>query len=551
MDRIKNKVYISETSLISSLGTTVAGHYKAINDYHTNIHSYNSIPVCRIDRSTVVEIPGYTFLEQLSINVLSELIRKTNIELSDNRTLLILSTTKGNVEYLDSDFDKTYLWSISNRLAEHFSASHKPLIVSNACVSGVAAIAIASRMIENGEYDNVFVLGVDLVSEFVVSGFNSFKSISPTICQPYNKDRDGLTIGEACGALLLTNDASLSTSGIQVCGGGISSDANHISGPSRTGDGLYLAIAQAMKDAGVASEQINCVNAHGTGTPFNDEMESKALKLANLDAVPCNSLKPYFGHTLGASGVIETIMLVEQMKQNIFFGVKGYTECGVPHPLNITAEHRQTNLDFAIKIASGFGGTNAAIVLGKTALTQKYLPASNPTTEIASIALSGKNDENFSEYIKAEYKLLGESNLKFFKMDSLSKLGYVASCKLLKDVDLSSYDRSRIGIVIANRSSSLDTDIKHQTIVNKHLDEGASPAIFVYTLANIVAAEISIKHKFQGELSVFVQESKDIEFLFDYSQKLINNDTCDVVLFGWCEYLNDNYEVELHLIKGN
>ncbi len=546
MDKVKHNVYVAEAALISSLGTSIEEHTNAIEKYATNIQPFHSTPVCLIDRNKIQKHHNCTFLECLSIQALSEVIEKSNISLSDSRTLLILSTTKGNIEYIDADFSRTYLWSTATKIKNHFSAHHTPLIVSNACVSGVAAIIIGARMIERGEYDNVYVLGVDTASEFVVSGFNSFKSISPTICAPYNKDRDGLTIGEACGALLLTNT---SRSQIQVCGGGISSDANHISGPSRTGDGLSLAIDQALKDAGISAELIDCINAHGTGTPFNDEMESKAFRLSEIYTAPCNSLKPYIGHTLGASGVVETILLVEQMKKNIFYGVKGYTECGVPYELNVSSKHRPRELEFALKTASGFGGTNAAIVLAKNKKKNKpIIETSTTSRQLANYNIKSSDTENFSEYIKAEYKDLGESNIKFFKMDSLAKLGYVASCRLIQNVDLSAIEKHRIGVVMANRSSSLHTDIKHQEIINQHLEEGASPAVFVYTLANIVAAEISIKHKFQGELSVFIQEEKDMQTLLDYSHKLINDNICDAVLYGWCEFLDDNYEADLRLI---
>lgn len=141
--------------------------------------------------------------------------------------------------------------------------------------------------------------GFDLLSDFIVSGFNAFKSVSPTLCRPYDAARDGLTLGEACGAVLLTRDRRLSGTGVSVAGGGISNDANHISAPSRTGDGLWYAIRAALAEAGTGAGEVGLVNTHGTATAYNDEMESKALHLAGLCGVPCNSLKPYFGHTLG------------------------------------------------------------------------------------------------------------------------------------------------------------------------------------------------------------------------------------------------------------
>ncbi|MEG2494039.1 MAG: beta-ketoacyl synthase N-terminal-like domain-containing protein [Rikenellaceae bacterium] len=535
------------------MGRDTQENYLGVHSYTTNISKYkDNTPVCLIDRLllNIVGLEQYTFAEQLSITALSDVIQQSRVKIDDERTLLIISTTKGNIECLNSDTHMCYLWSMSDKIADYFHCKNKPIIVSNACISGVAAIVMGARFIEAGQYDNVYILGVDVISEFVVSGFNSFKSISPTICHPYDQSRDGLTLGEGCAALLLSADNDISKSKIVVSGGGMSDDANHISGPSRTGDGLSLAINTALTQSGLSPNQIGFVNAHGTGTPFNDEMESKALNISLLADVPCNSLKPYFGHTLGASGVIETILSIEQLRNNHIFGVKGYTKSGVPFNLNVSAEHRDMEVDHCIKTASGFGGTNVAVILSKESAREQKQTSKNKANiiEIAHIEIDKDTNVPFAEYIRSEYKALSDSNLKFFKMDDLCKLGYVASCKLLKGIDLP-YSAGRIGIVLANRSSSLNTDINHQSIVDQHLPEGASPAVFVYTLANIVAAEIAIKHKFQGELSMFISENKNINFISEYSKLLISNGLCDAVLYGWCELLHDEYQADLKLIK--
>ena len=553
MEREMKRVYLGPNKIISSLGASTAENYACIDSFTTKMSQYNdSTRVCLIDRNciNVDDLKAYTFTEQLSILALTDVISRSEVVLDNPRTLLILSTTKGNVECLNSDFERSYLWSTASKIEKHFACYHKPMIVSNACISGVAAIVIGSRLIAAGTYDHVYVVGVDVISEFIVSGFNSFKSISPTLCKPYDTSRDGLTIGEGCGVVLLTADRELSESKIVVSGGSLSDDANHISGPSRTGDGLFCAIDVAMKQASITAQEVNFINTHGTGTSFNDEMESKALNEAALTNTPCNSLKPYIGHTFGASGVIETILTAEQMQNNHIFGIKGYADNGVPFELNISAHHRNKELLHGLKTASGFGGTNAAIVLSKE-LVLKQQTKLAPQTQIAEIAhveINRQADKPFAEYIRSEYKTLGESNLKFFKMDNLSKLGYIASCKLMAGITLP-YAAHRVGVVLSSRSSSLDTDIKHQAMVDQHLPEGTSPAIFVYTLANIVAAEIAIKHKIKGEVSFFINEHKDMDFLSNYSHKLIENNICDAVIYGWCELLKEDYNTELKLIK--
>ncbi len=548
MDRIKNIAYVGASSIISSLGIGTKKNIEGLEEYKTNISERYSTPVCGIDREDIEEEAGYSFAENISIKAINEVLAKSGVDLSKENTQLVVSTTKGNIEYINEDIERAYLWNMAAKIEKRFNCAHKSVIVSNACVSGVAGIALAARMIEREETEHVIVLGVDVLSEFVVSGFNSFKSVSSTICQPYSKDRNGLTLGEGCGVILITSDKRLSDEGISIAGSGISNDANHISGPSRTGDGLFYAIDKAMKQAGLKAEDIDMVNAHGTGTVYNDEMESKAIELAGLRNVACNSLKPYIGHTLGASGVIETIMLVEQMKQNKVYGVKTYEECGTPYELNVDRKHRDIEINNAIKTASGFGGTNAAIVLMKHEQKRTKSEKVKEAIEIAEVEIKAKYTGDVAQEIKDEFTKYCKADMKFFKMDKLSRLGYVATSKLLQGRDLSHIDPSRIGFIMANRSSSMDTDLRHQANVDKHLAEGSSPAVFVYTLANIVAGEVCIKHKFKGELMCFVQEERDIEFVRAYSHKVIEEDICDAVVYGWCELMNDDYNVELKLI---
>lgn len=554
MDREVKRVYCGGNQIICSLGSSTEQVVGAIEEYRTSISRYaDGTPLCKIDRESLNldGLEGYTFTEQLAICAVRDVVAQSGVEVNAPRTALIISTTKGNIDNISNDFERSYLWAMGDKIASYFGSEESPMIVSNACVSGVTAIAIAARKIERGEVDNCYVVGVDIVSEFVVSGFNSFKSISPTVCRPYDESRDGLTLGEGCGALLLTNNRSLSPDKILVSGYGMSDDANHISGPSRTGDGLFYAIDAAMRTAGVSSSDIGLINAHGTATPFNDEMESKGINWAGLNGAPCNSLKPYIGHTLGASGVIEAIISMAEISRDRVFGVKGYERSGVPYELNVSAQHRDLQINHCLKCASGFGGTNAAILLSKESAYKaaKRYVANVEAVKCCEVSLSNAEGEvTSSESLKAAFKELGEANLKFYKMNNLAKAGYVASCQMLRDIELPSA-RERIAVVLANRSASLDADLLHQANVEKRLPEGTSPAIFVYTLANIVAAEIAIKHKFQGESTTFVMEKKDMEFLKRYSSGLIESGECDAVLYGWCELLRDNYDVELKMIK--
>ena len=598
-------IYITAHTLISSLGFGISENRKAIHDYRSGIRmqeagriSDSPILAGMIDpvelekrakeklekRAKQCQISSYTRLEQLFILTIQEVISQSGVNLQEPNCALLLSTTKGNIDLLSVQEKRTspnepgdsvqstidnssflqelsvdspaFLWKMAERIGNFFEAANQVEVISNACISGVSALVVAKRWIESGRYKRVIVAGGDILSHFITSGFLSFRSVSAHRCRPYDIQRDGLSLGEACGAVLLETQGNANH--IILSGGAISNDANHISGPSRTGDGLALAINQAMEEAGALPEDISFINAHGTATVYNDEMESKAIHLAGLSAVPVNSLKPYFGHTLGASGIIETILCIEQLKEGINYGTLGYETLGVPMPITVYSTHQPMPMKCCIKTASGFGGCNAALVLslpdahlkqktGSPTSCKAVVESANIVTikpgvvESQGTAIFNSSETDFAPFIREAYKHLGENNMKFYKMDNLCKLGYVAAGYLLKDT---SYQPKEIGIILANASSSLDTDCKHQAIICKEGDKAASPAVFVYTLPNVVLGEICIRHKIQGENTFFVRRQSDAASLEDYARIVMAKGKLRTCIIGWCELLDGHYQAE-------
>ena len=377
-------VYLISDNIISSLGFTTEENMASFREGHTGIKEYDDLDLApapfwasRVDneelsgRFTVFGNPAeYTRFEQLVICSVKDALSRCTIDITGKGTLFILSTTKGNIDLLKGNkgdpFEKsrTYLWYTAHLLQRFFNFHTQPLIVSNACISGVLAIIEGARLIRANRVDTVIVTGADLVTEFVLSGFNSFQSLSKGPCRPFDKNRQGLSLGEGAGTVILTGDASLALSNCPVKAGyGCSgNDANHISGPSRTGEGLYLAIKHTLERSTVP---VDYISAHGTATPYNDEMESVALNRAGLQEVPVNSFKGYWGHTLGAAGVIESVAGAYSLANNILFHTLGYVEPGVTHPVAIIDGTFAKNLGSCLKIASGFGGCNAALMFHK------------------------------------------------------------------------------------------------------------------------------------------------------------------------------------------
>ena len=562
-------IYITAHTLISSLGFGTEENLKAIRTYRSGVHlqeagpdsegnriSDTPIQAGLIDsaelekRARQAQIEAYPRLEQLFILTIQEILSQSGADLCKQDCALLLSTTKGNIDLLGDS--PVFLGKMAERIGSFFRTANRVEVISNACISGVSALIVAKRWIETGRYKQVIVAGGDILFHFITSGFLSFRSVSAQRCRPYDKQRDGLNLGEACGAVLLSTAGSAKD--ILLSGGAVSNDANHISGPSRTGDGLALAISQAMKEAGVTPEDISFINAHGTATIYNDEMESKAIHLAGLSSVPVNSLKPYVGHTLGASGIIESILCIEQLKEGIMYGTLGYETPGVPMPVIVNAAHQSIAMKSCIKTASGFGGCNAAIVLslpayqkqGQSCVIQPITTCQTVSIKRGTVKLAGKTifssqETEFAPFIREAYKSLGENNMKFYKMDDLCKLGYVAAGYLLKDT---AYQPEKIAILLANTSSSLDTDCKHQAIISKDGDASASPAVFVYTLPNVVLGEICIRHKIQGENTFFVSQNYDEALLEDYARIVMAKGKLQTCIIGWCELFDGHYHAE-------
>ena len=314
------------------------------------------------DKITAIEnADAYTKLEQLCILSLQQVLE--NVDIKSSRTGFIFSTTKGNITEVakDSHSEDALLANTANKIAAYFGLQSQAQVISNACISGLAAFVIGRRYIDAGLFDDVVILGADVLSKFIVSGFQSFQSLSPEPCKPFDANRDGLTLGEGVASVVLSKADTIGSEGVEVVSGAISNDANHISGPSRTGEGLYRAITRTVK----VEDAVDCICAHGTATPYNDDMESHAISRAGFEDVPVSGLKGYFGHTLGAAGVIESIISIMAMQQNIVIGTKGTVQQGVAAPVNVTKENIQKPVSGLLKLMSGFGGCNAAVYFKK------------------------------------------------------------------------------------------------------------------------------------------------------------------------------------------
>ena len=315
---------------------------------------------------------GFTPFEQVLVHcihgALESMRHEGSFDSASPRVIFIISTTKGNVFLLDEKQrgfpkERVLLGVAAQKVAAFFGNPNPPLVVSNACISGLCAQIAAMRLLEGGFYDYAVVAGADMQSPFIVSGFQSFKALSDEPCRPFDAARKGLNLGEAAACLVYARQEQAQPEEWVACRGTIRNDANHISGPSREGEGSYRALRAVLENFKTA--HIAFINTHGTATAYNDEMESVAIDRAGLAEVPVNALKGYYGHTMGAAGVLETILSMRALDEGTILGTRGYAHCGVSRPLNLSPLHQHTEKKAFVKLLSGFGGCNAALLFAK------------------------------------------------------------------------------------------------------------------------------------------------------------------------------------------
>ena len=317
--------------------------------------------------------PDMSCTFRLAHRALSEATRQAAACLAGidpRRVGMVLSTTKAEVNALVSgdpgaNASRRHLLAspLLDDLAVAYHAEGPRQCVSVACISGLLAIQQAARLIRAGAAEAVLVVGVDVLSHFVLAGFSTLRSLDPAGCRPFDKDRQGLSLGEGAGALVLVKPACAPAPLAVLTGWGVSNDANHLTGPSRDGSGLALAIERALRMAGRLPADIDYVNAHGTGTPYNDRMEALAFQTVFGARAPwIGASKGLLGHTLGAAGVIESVLCLAAACAGLMPGTPGFTTPDPEAPVRLAAAPQAAAVRRILKTNAGFGGTNSAVV---------------------------------------------------------------------------------------------------------------------------------------------------------------------------------------------
>ncbi len=295
------------------------------------------------------------------------------------KSRLITATTKAGIDFFERhhhgetiDSEGLLLASINGYVSRRLGVSDQGLNISAACASGTLAMGKAAALIASGMAESVVVVCADLVTDFVLSGFSALKALSPGPCRPFDRHRQGLSLGEGAAAVTLMSGECARRNGRpllgRILGWGASNDATHMTAPDRTGKGLARAIHQSLQCAGLSPVEIDVVNAHGTGTIYNDQMELTSFARV-FGRRPLNvfSIKGAIGHTLGAAGGIETVIGLESLRRSMIPPTVGFN---VPAPgadkwISMTAKTFES--PYILSTNSGFGGVNGALIMGAAA----------------------------------------------------------------------------------------------------------------------------------------------------------------------------------------
>ena len=525
--------------------------------------------------------------EEMAFESAQKALSASGVNGSKDRVVFILSSTKGDIEKLsdqDGDILEYGLSASAKRIASKLGISTQPIVVCNACISGLSAVILGERLIDMKRYDYAVICGCDVPGRFIISGFQSLRALSSEPCRPFDMERFGLNLGVASATLILGREKP-NENAWQLGQGFVKNDAFHISAPSKIAEGLYDSLAETLnlsdtqEKLGISeaiswSEELALINAHGTATLFNDQMESIAIQRANLSDIPTNALKGYWGHTLGAAGILETILCMKELDEHTIIGTKGFQELGVSGKVNVSAQNQSSEKETFVKMLSGFGGCNATLLGTKKCGLQKGDNTSSKTCTLTKnhsvsittsrVSIDGKAlevDLSGNSLLTSIYKQYIGDYPKYYKMDGLSRLGFIAS-ELLRKAENNSnclMDETRQNsskhevdraIILFNHSSSIASDKKFLESIADKDHYFPSPSVFVYTLPNIVTGEIAIRNGYHGETSFYILENKDEELMQTILEASFLDPQTESIIGGWLNYDDDShFEAEMYLYE--
>ncbi|MCK6264374.1 beta-ketoacyl-[acyl-carrier-protein] synthase family protein [Vibrio sp. ZSDE26] len=390
-------IYIEDCGFISAMGQTADEIHRSLADPNssnmqldtTTLNTNTHTVVGRIESPLAVVPDSLNEFQsrnnQLALSALLQIeptIKSAITQYGSERIAVIVGTsTSGIAEGEDAfesnlkngefpsdyQYSKQELGNTSEFIANYFGVSGPCYAISTACSSSGRVFITAKRLLNAGLVDAVIVGGADTICRLTLNGFNGLEALSNTLCRPFSANRSGINIGESGAFMLLTNKPLLDNSALKkvaLLGVGDSSDAHHISAPHPEGKGAIEAMRKALQDAALEPNDIGYINAHGTATPLNDSMESKAIFSLFGHDVPVSSTKPMTGHTLGSASATEAAIAWHILSHDLPLPKQNCIDKGDDIDIQLVEENTTLNKKAILSNSFAFGGNNISLIFG-------------------------------------------------------------------------------------------------------------------------------------------------------------------------------------------
>ena len=455
------------------------------------------------------------------------------------RMVLISGTSVGTMDITEKyfptmadDTDCSYLdyhgcGGSTECIADHFGVFADVATPSTACSSAANAILLGANLIKSGQADIVVAGGTEALSIFHFNGFRSLMILDQERCRPFDATRQGLNLGEGAAYVVLESEESARRRGAEIhaylSGYGNACDAFHQTASSADGEGAYRAMTEALATAGLAPADIDYVNAHGTGTPNNDQSESAALRRVFGDTMPpVSSTKSFTGHTTSASGSIEAVICLLAMRHGFIPANLGWANQmtdGITPTLG--ADH--ATVRNVVCNSFGFGGNDSSLVFtasAPTAADPYEFDADKPIKVLSRVEITSEEAlSDIRNYVKP---------MEARRMGRLLKSSYLASCKALEQAGITMPD----AIITGTAFGCLDNSEKLLVQLRDGGEEAISPTLFMQSTHNTIGSNIAIRTRCHGYNTTYSQGDRSLEWGVRDAEMLLRSGRCRTVLVG-------------------
>ena len=548
---MSNTISVTGLGIICSIGNDADSVLESLRKGETGVgpmkylqskHSHLPVGEVKLSNDQMKDILGIkdespmsrtTLMGAIAIRQALEHAGITVEQLNGKRVALISGTTVGGMdltenyyEQMKTDDSLLYLpksnecGKSTEEMAEIIGLTDaQTCTISTACSSALNSIILGSEMLKRDEVDVVIAGGSEALSRFHLNGFNTLMILDKEQCRPFDDTRAGLNLGEGAAFVILEKNAENSLA--YVAGYGNRCDAFHQTASSDNGEGAYLAMKDALEMAHLNPEDIQYVNAHGTGTPNNDITESQSLKRIFGDNMPeVSSTKSFTGHTTSASGSIEAVICILAMQNNFTPGNLGWKN-KIEGGIVPTSGNDNIVLENVICNSFGFGGNDSSMVISKSE------PASyDENTGACTYRVAAEEVVTDVEVLKELKEFV--SPMESRRMGKLMKAAHLTSLRALKNAGIECPD----AIITATSRGMLEISLQFLDDINAFGEELLKPTLFMQSTHNTLSSAIAIRTKCHGYNTTYSHGDKSFEWAMRDAERLLQSGKVNSVLVG-------------------